>query len=317
MRIRTGGESGGAAGTMPPIVRTSGERVESARKSLRWRSYRNSHGSDAICSSFVTIRRRTPSLAESRSSRNARASRPSNSASNSRAPRVERVEFFLEPRTRPRLAEPRFELDDRPDLSVRLLAPRATEPPPSKVAVRLVEMMVRKNRALFKAAVRVDALVVTRGPSGGPGIAYPSTYRFPNIGDETMLPLDNVRLYDGEVHDFLDLALWVNRDDSKGKNLAELFAAELQKDKVKGALTALGGVALAAPQVAVAVGAVAAVAVLVSTGARLVEIATGKEIGTYRTSKLAFERFGVGRSPAVGRRQAQDVEFAYEVVEID
>ena len=231
--------------------------------------------------------------------------------------RVEQVDFFLEPRTRPRLAEPPFELDDRPDPSVRSLAPRAAEPPPRKVAVRLVEMMVRKNRALFRAAVRVDALVVTRGPEGGPGIAYPTTYHFQNIGDDTILPLDNVRLYDGEVHDFLDLAIWVNRDDSKGKDLAELFAAELETTEVKGALTALGGLVFAAPQVAVAFGAVAAVAVLVSTGARLVEIATGREIGTYRTSKLAFERFGVGRSPAVGRRQAQDLEFAYEVIEVE
>jgi hypothetical protein len=58
------------------------------------------------------------------------------------------------------------------------------------------------------------------------------------------------------------------------------------------------------------------VATLVTVGARLVKIATGKEIGTYRTSKLAFEQFGVGRTPEDGRRQAQDVEFAYEVVDL-
>jgi Caspase domain len=231
--------------------------------------------------------------------------------------RVERVEFFLEPSARPRLSEPVFEIDDLPDPSVRALLPRSATPPPGKVAVRLVEMTVRKNRALFRAAVRVDALVVTRGPDGGAGIAYPTTFRFPNIGDATALPLDNVRLYDGEVRDFLDLALWVNRDDTKGKDLAELFSGELGKPEVKGALTALGGLVVAAPQAALAFGAVAAVATLVTVGARLVQVATGKEIGTYRTSKLAFERFGVGRTPPGGRRQAQDVEFAYEVVEIE
>lgn len=231
--------------------------------------------------------------------------------------RVERVEFFLEPRARPRLSEPVFEIDDLPDPSVRALLPRAATPPPGKVAVRLVEMTIRKNRALFRAAVRVDALVVTRGPDGGAGIAYPTTFRFPNIGDETALPLDNIRLYDGEVRDFLDLALWVNRDDTKGKDLAELFSGELGKPEVKSALTALGGLVVAAPQAALAFGAVAAVATLVTVGARLVQVATGKEIGTYRTSKLAFEQFGVGRTPPGGRRQAQDVEFAYEVVEIE
>jgi hypothetical protein len=162
--------------------------------------------------------------------------------------------------------------------------------------------------------VRVDALVVTRGAEGG--IAYPTTFRFPNIGDQTALPLDNVRLYDGEVNDFLDIALWVNRDDQKGQDLAELFSGELGKPEVKNALTALGGLVIAAPQAAVAFGAVAAVATLVTVGAKLVKVATGKEIGTYRTSKLAFEQFGAGRTPPTGRRQAQDVEFAYEVVEI-
>jgi hypothetical protein len=229
--------------------------------------------------------------------------------------RIEQVEFFLEPRARPVLNEPEFQIDDRPDPSLRALLPRGTEAPPKKVAVRLVEMTVRKNRALFRAAVRVDALVVTRGAEGG--VVYPTTFRFPNIGDQTALPLDNVRIYDGEVNDFLDIALWVNRDDQKGQDLAELFSSELGKPEVKTALTSLGGLMLAAPQVAVAFGAVAAVATLVTVGARLVKVATGKEIGTYRTSKLAFEQFGLGRTPVAGRRQAQDVEFAYEVVPMD
>lgn len=229
--------------------------------------------------------------------------------------RVEQIEFFLEPRERPRLGEPAFEIDDRPDPSLRALLPRGGGTPPKKVAVRLVEMTVRKNRALFRAAVRVDALVVTHGADGG--IAYPTTFRFPNIGDQTALPLDNVRLYNGEVNDFLDIALWVNRDDEKGQDLAELFSTELGKPEVKTALTALGGLVVAAPQAVVAFGAVAAVATLVTVGARLVKVATGKEIGTYRTSRLAFEQFGVGRTPPDGRRQAQDVEFAYEVVELE
>ena len=73
---------------------------------------------------------------------------------------------------------------------------------------------------------------------------------------------------------------------------------------------------LAAPQVAVAVGAVAAVATVVRVASELVQAAVGKEIGLYRTSFLAFERFGVGRQPAEGLRQAQGIEFAYEVIDI-
>jgi hypothetical protein len=229
--------------------------------------------------------------------------------------RVEHLEFFLEPRPRPRLEEPAFELDDRPDPSVRGLLPRAAEPPPASVAVRLVELAVLKNRALFRAAVRVDSLVLTRDGSGA-GVVEARTFRFPNISDAELLPLDNVMLYHGDVGDFLELALWVNRDDAKGKDLGELFSGELGRPEVRDALVALGGLVVAAPHAAVAFGAVAAVATLVTVGARLVQVATGRDIGTYRTSKLAFERFGEGRTPPEGRRRAQDLEFAYEVIDV-
>ena len=65
---------------------------------------------------------------------------------------------------------------------------------------------------------------------------------------------------------------------------------------------------------AVAAAAVASVATLVRVGAGLVQAAVGKDIGLYRTSFLAFEQFGAGRQPREGFRDAQGIEFAYEIL---
>ena len=228
---------------------------------------------------------------------------------------VETIDFFLSPGAAPDLDEPPFAITELPTPSERTMLPRGPVDAPSRAAVRLVALKVRNNKALFRSAVRVDALVMTAS-GDGQVLAQPFTFRFPGIQDGDLLPADNVQLYLGEVHDFLDLAIWVNRDDTKGVDLAKLFEGAANNPGTQGALTVIGGLVLAAPQVAVAVGAVAAVATVVRVASELVQAAVGKEIGLYRTSFLAFERFGVGRQPAEGLRQAQGIEFAYEVIDI-
>ena len=102
------------------------------------------------------------------------------------------------------------------------MLPRGPVDAPSRAAVRLVALKVRDNKALFKAAVRVDALILT--PSGDQQvIATPFTARFPGIADGDLLPADNLLIYHDDVNDFLDIAIWVNRDDAKGSDLAGLF----------------------------------------------------------------------------------------------
>jgi len=228
--------------------------------------------------------------------------------------RVDTCDVILEPGPRPRLDEPVFALDQRPDLSLRMLTPRGGVSPPEKVAVRLAALSVRKNRALLRATVRLDAMVITGDPEGR-AMATPVTQRFPGIASGDLLPMANLLLYVGPVHEFLDLAIWVNRDDDKGASLADLFANEVSRPAVKSALTVVGGLILAAPTVAVGVGAVVAVAELVRVGAHLVSTAVGKNIGLYRTSLLPYERFGVGRHPEAGMQEAQEIGFAYEVLE--
>lgn len=226
--------------------------------------------------------------------------------------RVATWDVVLEPSARPRLDEPAFALDERPDITLRILAPRGNTPVPDKVAVRLVALSVLKNRALFRATVRLDAMVITGDGRGGV-VATPQTQRFPGIDSGDLLPMDNLLLYVGPVHEFLDIAIWANRDDDKGAELADLLAAELGKPGMQTALTVAGGLVLAAPTAAAGVGAVAAVAELVRVGAQLVRKAVGGHIGLYRTSLLPHQRFGIGRHPPDGMEDAQQIRFAWEV----
>jgi Caspase domain len=234
--------------------------------------------------------------------------------------RVERFDFLLHPTARVAADEPAFELDDRPDPSFRLVVPRAAEALPARVAVRLREVVVHSNRALLSSSVRVDAMLVTRSdPDGDPYQA--ATARFDRVRDGDRLPLDNLLVYEGPVGGFVDLAVWVARDDRRGLDLAELLRQEATGKDVKAAVAALVGLAIAAPQAAVAAASVAAVATLIRTGARVLDAAVGKSIGVYRTSLLPHERFGagdpVGRHPESGLLRAQDMSFAYEVIALE
>jgi hypothetical protein len=232
--------------------------------------------------------------------------------------RVERFDFMLQPARRIDDREPPFEIDERPDPSFRLVVPRGPADLPKRVAVRLPEVVVHSNRALLKSSVRLDALVITRLEEGAGTPYHAATARFNRIRDGDRLPLDNLLVYDGPVADFLDIAVWVARDDERGLDLAELFEREAGNQEVQAAVGSLLGLAVAAPHAAVAVASAAAVATLVRVGARLLDAAVDKSIGVYRTSLLPHERFGAGdpatRHPASGLLRAQDVSLAYEVV---
>src|SRR6185369_11097380 len=189
--------------------------------------------------------------------------------------RAETIDFYLVPGTKPEVDEPPFAIREVPDASQRAIQRRALIRAPKRVAVRLVALRVRNNKALFRAAVRLDALVITA--SGKNVAATPFTFRFGGVADGDLLPLDNLLLYLGAVRDFLDIAVWVNRDENRTEDLARLFEEAVADPKTSQALTVVGGLVLAAPQVALAVGAVAAIATLVRVASGLVTAAVGKE----------------------------------------
>ena len=67
-------------------------------------------------------------------------------------------------------------------------------------------------------------------------VATAATARFDRVRDGDRLPLDNFLLYEGPVSGFLDLAVWVARDDQREVDLAELLQRETGRDDVKAAL---------------------------------------------------------------------------------
>lgn len=231
--------------------------------------------------------------------------------------RVARLEFLLNPTRSPDLAEPAFSLDERPDISLRLLRPRDATPPPQKVAVRLRDLVVLRNRALFSANIRVDTLAITRPAGTNQPVYSAATAFFPAIGAGDRLPFDALRIFNGPVHDFLDLAIWVSRDDHHGRDLSELLAQESGRTEVAEALSLLASLAIGGPVGVGALGAIGAIAILIRTGARLLDAATTKSIGVYRHSLLPHERFGEGRHPAQGLLNAQDMSLSYEIVSLD
>jgi hypothetical protein len=236
--------------------------------------------------------------------------------------RVERLDVVFHPVTRPADGgEPTFELDTRPDPSFRLVVPRGGTTP-GRVAVRLKELVVHSNRSFLRARVRVDALVVT-AVAGDVGQPYQSgTAHFDRVRDGDRLPFDDLLIYEGPAARFLDIAVWVTRADDNDVSLAELMATELSGTEVTAAVTTLAALAVAAPAAAVVAGTVGAIAVLVRTAARVIDRARGTSIGVYRTSLLPYQRFGVdppparaGRHPDQGLIAAQDMSFAFEVVD--
>lgn len=219
------------------------------------------------------------------------------------------IDFTVSPTPPPTAERATFLVDDRPEQPVRLLSPRGAAP--ARIAVRIAELVVHRNRALGSADIRVDAVVLTGG-SGEQPVYRAETLRFSNIRDNERLPLDNVLIYHGPAVDFLDIAVWVSRDTAGSLALSALLEQRLTSPAVQAASAQVAELALAAPHAAVAVAVLSAGAVLVNTAYELLTSVVGPNIGLYRTSLLAQERFGIGRH----ERRPQDFSFTFSVDEV-
>jgi hypothetical protein len=216
------------------------------------------------------------------------------------------IDFTVSPTAPPAAERVPFLVDDRPSEPVRLLSPRGALP--SRVAVRINELVVHRNRALGGADIRVDSVVLTSGRAG-PLYHQAATMRFSDIRDDTRLPLDNALIYLGPAVDFLDLAIWVSRDTSDSLALGDLLAQTLTDPSVQAAGAQAAGLALTAPQAAAAVAAAGACAVVVNTAYRVLLGVVGQSVGLYRTSLLAQEQFGIGRH----ERHPQDFSITFSI----
>ncbi|GAB2568204.1 hypothetical protein Aab01nite_43760 [Paractinoplanes abujensis] len=215
------------------------------------------------------------------------------------------IDFVVSPTPPPRAETAPFLVDDRPQQPVRLLSARGAAP--GRVAVRIGELIVHRNRALGSADIRVDAMVLTNGTGGAPAY-HAETMRFSNVHDGERLPLDNALIYHGPAVDFLDIAVWVSRDTTGSLALSALLEQRLTSGDLQAAV-----VAVPVPQAAVAVAVAGATAMLVNTAYELLLGVVGRSVGLYRTSLLAQEQFGLGRH----QRHPQDFSFTFSIEGVD
>jgi hypothetical protein len=238
---------------------------------------------------------------------------------------VKLLSFMLHPR-QGALGGLHFEVDENPSGLAAAREPGAwvargidvipTSPPPGEstapeaIAIRIAELVVEKNRALFSADIRVDALVCTRSADAQAGHTS-WTQKYSGIRDGERLSLENGLLFLGPVRDFVDITLWVSRDAEGSLELARLLAQRATSPEFKDAAAALliGVGPVASPWVT----AVGASAVLARIAYELVLGVAGKSIGLYRTSFLARERFGVGRLTPESLYRAQDFSFSLSI----
>ena len=215
--------------------------------------------------------------------------------------RVERFEFLL---------DPGFQIDESVDVTDRARSRGS----PVNVVVRLLDLVVRRNRAMFSTDVRLDAVFITGGriEDGQPFVAR--TWTFPRIADGHRLSADELGLYVGPVQDFLEMAIWVSRANQENPNLAELIGAALQDETLGSStagLLALGGLDPAGYVVKTGMSAIGS---FLEAAGRVLRQAVNRSIGLYRTTLLVPEGLTAGRRPAEGLREAQDMAFAYDVV---
>jgi hypothetical protein len=74
------------------------------------------------------------------------------------------LDFLVDPLGAPAGPEASFLIDERPDPSMLHWSPRTLTEAPTKVAVRLTDLIVHRNRALFSTEIRVDAVMETVCP---------------------------------------------------------------------------------------------------------------------------------------------------------
>ncbi|WP_125522121.1 caspase family protein [Streptomyces sp. WAC 06783] len=226
---------------------------------------------------------------------------------------VRRFDFHLHPGARP-AEEPPFAVDERPDLSFRLVAPRSAAPPPAHITAGLRDLTLHSGPTLGTASVRIDSLVVTR-PGTGHVPYRAATHRVAGARDGERLPVDRFPLYEGPVGGSLDLAVWLSPDDGDEPPLDQLLATETGAGETARAVALLATADVNTP----GGDTVGAVATLMNACARLLSSTTGQSIGVFRTTHLPHERYGAttpgGRHPETGLLRAPDLSFAYEIGE--
>ncbi len=192
---------------------------------------------------------------------------------------VRTIDFDIVPAPAPLAESAVFEVDDRPNPVVSLDETDA----PARVAVRLPALIVHHNRVFRRPDFRLDTLVLTTGADGKVSF-HTHTARFTGIVDGTRLTVDTDSLFEGEVRERLDVAVWVSADSAKKVDLSAVAGESVARvvDSVNALLTS----------------------------------ASGQVIGLYRAGFRAGERFGQARPTAERTVRTTDFTFDLSIDEV-
>ncbi|GAA3039797.1 caspase family protein [Actinokineospora globicatena] len=185
---------------------------------------------------------------------------------------VRTIAFDVVPTAAPPAEGTVFEVDDRPSP----VAHANDTAVPSRVVVRLPTLVVHHNRAFRGQDLRLDTLVLTTGADGKPS-HHTHTARFSGVVDGTRLTVPDNPVFEGEVRDRLDVAVWVSPDTGHHVDLSAVTGESTARivDAVDARLTA----------------------------------AVGRANGLYRAGFHAADRFGAARLAVESRVRTADYTF--------
>jgi hypothetical protein len=196
-----------------------------------------------------------------------------------------------------------------------------SQPQAVNLAVRVQDIMIWDTKKWFgDADMRLDALVVQGYVKEGEptSIYMPQTFRFPGIRDRDRLPTgeNGLLIFYGEALYFLDIFITVSRDHKDSDDLATLLYKNLQSPEIKGAVSTLLGLAVAAPQVSTITTAIGCASIIGNFAYQVLNKVTGNTVGLYRDSWLQHrDGFGIGRHPQAGSHHVKDLSFWYEIIQ--
>lgn len=226
---------------------------------------------------------------------------------------LKRLSYLLHPREAA-MADLAFEIDDNP---LRQGAARAVEAwvvprersaacagQPCIISIQLTDLAIDGQPT--GGDVRLHGLICTRSVGDAPG--HRAWTRRPCREADERRSSDDPVVFHGQVQKFVDIDIWVSRDDRGGQELAELLERCSTRADHADAARALSGAAGPSPWIA-AVGASAAMSRIAY---ECLSDTSSTARGLYRTSLLVDELLRTGESFARHCR-TRDISFTLRV----
>src|SRR5262249_2074418 len=142
------------------------------------------------------------------------------------------------------------------------------------ITIRLADLVIDDSQPA-SSAVRFDALICTRSVRGAGFATW--TWRHPASDGGADLDAAGAVLFQGDVHDFVDIFLWASEDQNSSLELEQLLAQRGDRAVIEDAIHALSW-SSCAPRVV----AVAASAALAQLSEEVLVAATQQCSGLYR-----------------------------------